>query len=197
MAAARGLALGGGNELMLASNRIVTHAELYAGFPERPVGLIPAWGGVAQSLARAAAAGVEDPAVAAFAVTSSCEVSTSAWQAGDWQLLRAEDEVVASARRVLAEAKAAALDMLAWGWTPPADVPLLLHSPDAEPLDAGWTEASEPDQAIVGRLAAILTGSKPGPTASEEESLAGEIDAAVDLLDQTRGNGSFSRAAVP
>jgi len=30
--------------------------------------------------------------------------------------------------------------------------------------------------------AAILTGSEPGATASEEEILAGEIDAAVDLL---------------
>ena len=48
-------------------------------------------------------------------------------------------------------------------------------------------EASETDQAIVGRLAAILTGSEPGAMASEEEILAGEIDAAVDLLDQNQG----------
>ena len=43
-------------------------------------------------------------------------------------------------------------------------------------------EASETDQAIVGRLAAILTGSEPGAMASEGEILAGEIDAAIDLL---------------
>ena len=54
------------------------------------------------------------------------EVSTSAWQAGDWHLPRAEDEV-------------AALDMLASGWTPPPTYrcrctpPTLSHS-----TPAGW-----------------------------------------------------------
>ena len=182
VAAARGLALGGGNELMLTANRIVAHAELYAGFPERSVGLIPAWGGVAQSLARANAAGASEPAASAFAVTSSCEVSTSAWQAAGWHLLGADDEVVASGRRVLAEAKAVALALLAEGWTPPARAPLPLHDPSDAPLDAGWAEASETDRAIVGRLAAILTGDRAGATASEEKILDGEIDAAVDLL---------------
>ncbi|MBB1502908.1 hypothetical protein H5397_16020 [Propioniciclava sp. MC1683] len=182
VAAARGLALGGGNELMLIANRIVAHAELYAGFPERSVGLIPAWGGVAQSLARAVAAGEGEAAASAFEVTSSCEVSTSAWQAGDWHLLRQDDLVVASARRVLAEAKAAALALVEGGWTPPALVDLPLHSPEAEPLDAGWDEASETDRAIVARIAGVLTGDRPGATASEEELLPREVDAAVDLL---------------
>ena len=182
VAAARGLALGGGNELMLIANRIVAHAELYAGFPERSVGLIPAWGGVAQSLARAVAAGEGEAAASAFEVTSSCEVSTSARQAGDWHLLRQDDLVVASARRVLAEAKAAALALVEGGWTPPALVDLPLHSPEAEPLDAGWAEASETDRAIVARIAGVLTGDRPGATASEEELLPREVDAAVDLL---------------
>ncbi len=181
VAAARGLALGGGNELMLAAHRIVAHAELHAGFPERTVGLIPAWGGVAQSLARAAEAGEADPAASAFAVTSSCEVSTSAWQAGQWHLLRGSDEVVASARRVLAEAKAVALELLEAPASAPSGL-LPLHDPAAGPLDAGWAAASGTDRAIVGRLAALLTGDGPGATASEEEVLDGEIDAAVDLL---------------
>ena len=167
---------------MLTANRIVAHAELYAGFPERSVGLIPAWGGVAQSLARANAAGASEPAASAFAGTSSCEVSTSAWQATEWHLLGADDEVVASGRRVLAEAKAVGLALLAEGWTPPARAPLPLHDPSDAPLDAGWAEASETDRAIVGRLAAILTGDRAGATASEEKILDGEIDAAVDLL---------------
>jgi len=181
VAAARGLALGGGNELMLAAHRIVAHAELHAGFPERTVGLIPAWGGVAQSLARAAEAGEPDAAASAFAVTSSCAVSDSAWQAAQWHLLRGTDEVVASARRVLAEAKAVALALL----DSPASAasgPLPLHDPADGPLDAAWAGASDTDRAIVGRLAALLTGAGPGATASEEELLDGEIEAAVDLL---------------
>lgn len=184
VAAARGFALGGGNELMLAAHRIVAHAELKAGFPERTVGLIPCWGGVTQALARAADAGDPDPAASAFAVASSCDVSTSAWQAADWHLLRGTDEVVASARRVLAEAKAVALELLAAGTTSPEPVPLPLHDPTVGALDAAWAEASETDRRIVARLAAVLTGARPGETATEADILEREIDAALDLLPQ-------------
>ncbi|MFP5417034.1 MAG: 3-hydroxyacyl-CoA dehydrogenase/enoyl-CoA hydratase family protein [Actinomycetes bacterium] len=181
VAAARGFALGGGCELMLASTRIVAHAELRAGFPERTVGLLPAWGGVTQSLARAAEAGEEDPAASAFALTSRCEQSSSAWQAGDWHLLRGADEVVASARRVLAEAKAVALALVG-GPSPQASAPLPLHDPAAGPLDAKWAQASATDRAIVGHLAAMLTGRAAGDTVTQEEMLDREIAAAVDLL---------------
>ena len=182
VAAAKGFALGGGCELMFAANRVVTHAELYAGFPERTVGLLPAWGGVVQSLVHAVEAGEADPAASAFAVTACSEVSTSAWQAGSWHLLRGDDEVVASARRVLAEAKAVALALVEAGWTPPASGQLPLHDPAAEPLDAGWAEASETDREIVARIAGVLTGDRAGATASEDDLLPREVDAAVHLL---------------
>jgi len=48
VAAAHGLALGGGFEFMLNSNAIVAHAELKAGLPETKVGIIPGWGGCTQ-----------------------------------------------------------------------------------------------------------------------------------------------------
>lgn len=182
VAAAKGFALGGGCELMLAANRVVAHAELYAGFPERTVGLLPAWGGVVQSLARAVDAGVEHPAAAAFAVTASSEVSSCAWQAGAWHLLRGADEIVAHPDRVLAEAKAVALGLLDSWVAPAASEDLPLHSPDAEPLDAAWATASETDRAIVARIAGILTGERAGATASEDELLPLEVEAAVDLL---------------
>ncbi|HEX5335601.1 MAG TPA: 3-hydroxyacyl-CoA dehydrogenase NAD-binding domain-containing protein [Propionicimonas sp.] len=182
VAAARGFALGGGNELMLAAHHIVAHAELKAGFPERTVGLIPCWGGVTQALARAATAGDPDPAAAAFAVASSCEVTTSAWQAADWHLLRGTDEVVASARRVLAEAKASALELLAAGAAHPEPVQLPLHDPTGGALDAAWSDASETDRRIVARLAAVLTGAGGAGTVTEAELLDREIDAALDLL---------------
>ncbi len=182
VAAARGFALGGGNELMLTADRVVAHAELRAGFPERTVGLIPCWGGVTQALARAAGDGVADPARAAFAVTSSCEVSTSAWQAAAWHLLRDTDEVVASGRRVLAEAKAVALELVASGERAARAGALPLHDPADGALDAEWADASQTDQVIVGALARMLTGSGPGDTTSEDALLAAEIDVALDLL---------------
>jgi len=139
---------------------------------------------VTQAVARATSAGDPDPAASAFALASSCDVSTSAWQAADWHLLRDTDEVVASARRVLAEAKASALELLAAGATPPGPVPLPLHDPTAGDLDAAWVEASETDRRIVARLAAVLTGTQPGEMATEAELLDREIDAALDLLPQ-------------
>ena len=185
VAAARGFALGGGNELMLAAHHIVAHAELKAGFPERTVGLIPCWGGVTQALARATAAGDPDPAASAFAVASSCEVSTSAWQAADWHLLRGTDEVVASARRVLAEAKACGAGAARRRRNAVrSPSPCRSTIPTAGALDAAWADASETDRRIVARLAAVLTGTRGGETATEAELLDREIDAALDLLPQ-------------
>jgi 3-hydroxyacyl-CoA dehydrogenase len=90
--------------------------------------------------------------------------------------------VVASARRVLAEARLAALELVAAGAKRPAPGALPLHDPDAGALDAGWAEASATDRAIVGRLAAILTGAGPGDTTTEDLLLEREIDGALELL---------------
>jgi len=48
----RGVALGGGCELLLHSSFIVANAELNAGLVELGVGLIPGWGGVTEMFAR-------------------------------------------------------------------------------------------------------------------------------------------------
>lgn len=50
---ARGVALGGGCELLLHSDFIVAHQELKAGLVEVSVGLIPSWGGVKEMVLRA------------------------------------------------------------------------------------------------------------------------------------------------
>ncbi|MGB8019688.1 MAG: hypothetical protein WCF04_00505, partial [Candidatus Nanopelagicales bacterium] len=81
-----------------------------------------------------------------------------------------------------AEAKAVALELLAAGWAPTRPVPLPLHDPSTGVLDAGWDAASQTDRVIVARLAAMLTGTGPGATTTEDELLAREIDAAVELL---------------
>jgi 3-hydroxyacyl-CoA dehydrogenase len=83
---------------------------------------------------------------------------------------------------VLAEAKAVALELLASGARERTPALLRLHDPAQGPLDSAWADASPTDRAIVARLAALLTGSAAGRTATEADLLAGEIDAAVDLL---------------
>ena len=52
VAAAQGMALGGGMELLLAANQVVAHSELQIGLVEFNVGLIPAGGGCTALLQR-------------------------------------------------------------------------------------------------------------------------------------------------
>lgn len=178
VAAARGLALGGGCELMLAAHHIVAGAELYAGFPERKVGLIPAWGGVTRTLIRASLRGLPDPAARAFALASSSVISGSAFQAQAEGLLLPSDEIVMNGSRVLERAKAAALERVGRPRRPePERFPL--HDPRLEPLDASWSDASPTDRRIVGALAAMLTGDEP---VTEAELLRREIEVALKLV---------------
>lgn len=178
VAAARGLALGGGCELMLAAHHVVAAAELYAGFPERKVGLIPAWGGVTRTLIRAAMRGQADPAARAFALASAATISGSAFQAQAEGLLLPSDEIVMNAARVLERAKAAALELVGVARTEEPEA-FALHDPGVEPLDASWSDASPTDRRIVGALAAMLTGDTP---VSEAELLRREIEVALELV---------------
>ena len=176
--AAHGLALGGGCELMLAGQHIVAAAELYAGFPERKVGLIPAWGGVTRTLIRAQTRGFPDPAARAFGLASTSAISTSAFQAQAEGLLLPSDEIVMNANRVLERAKAAALRLVGQPRRPePSEY--ALHDPRLEPLDAGWADASESDRRIVGALAGMLTGAEK---VTEAELLRREIEVALELV---------------
>jgi 3-hydroxyacyl-CoA dehydrogenase/enoyl-CoA hydratase/3-hydroxybutyryl-CoA epimerase len=49
----KGLALGGGCELLLHSTHVIANIETYAGLVEVGVGLIPGWGGLKESILRA------------------------------------------------------------------------------------------------------------------------------------------------
>ena len=178
VAAARGLALGGGCELMLAARHVVAAAELYAGFPERKVGLIPAWGGVTRTLIRSSLQGLAGPAARAFALTSSSTISGSAFEARVDGLLLASDEIVMNAARVLERAKAAALELVGVARRAEPET-FELHDPSAEALDASWSDASATDRRIVGALAAMLTGDSP---VTEVEMLRREIEVALELV---------------
>jgi len=113
VAAAGGLALGGGAELSMHTDHVVAHSELYAGLPERNVGILPGWGGVTQLLLRhqqrsgEAVAGAE----AAFKAAISCQITGSALQARDIGLLRQSDSIVMNRDRLLSAAKFKVLEL--------------------------------------------------------------------------------------
>jgi 3-hydroxyacyl-CoA dehydrogenase len=122
--APHGLALGGGCELNLHCDRVVAAAETYMGLVEFGVGLIPGGGGTKEMTLRTALKYEEgEPEYNllrnAFMTVSTAKVSTSAHEAFDLGFLRRGDEVVVNSNRVLAQAKAAAIELAEDGYTQP------------------------------------------------------------------------------
>jgi 3-hydroxyacyl-CoA dehydrogenase len=191
VAAAVGLALGGGCELMMHADAVVAHSELNAGFPERKVGIIPGWGGVTQMLLRWTAK-LRAPGRAAaivFDVISNGDPTSSAHFARGAGFLRADDDIVMNRDRVLALAKQRAIRM-AGGYVPPERA--MIEVAGASRL--GWFEGridmaqadgvfTEVDGEIALALAGVLIGGNApsGARLSERELMALELAAMVDL----------------
>lgn len=121
-----GLALGGGCEILLHCDGVQAHAELYTGLVECGVGLVPGWGGCKEMLSRAyankkRAGGPMPPISQVFEQVSMAKVSKSAAEARDLMVLRDGDGISMNRDRLLADAKARALQ-LADGYQPPAEM---------------------------------------------------------------------------
>jgi 3-hydroxyacyl-CoA dehydrogenase len=111
VAAAFGMTLGGGCEVALHAARVQASAETYMGLVETGVGLIPAGGGCKEMLLR------QGNAKRAFDLIGSGKVSESAAHARELGFLRPGDGLSMNRERLTADAKAAALAMVA-GWSP-------------------------------------------------------------------------------
>jgi 3-hydroxyacyl-CoA dehydrogenase len=120
-----GLALGGGCEIVLHGNRGQAAAESYIGLVEVGVGLIPAGGGTKEMLARAST-GVPQGAdllpfvQGVFETIGFGKVSTSAADARRVGFLRDGDGITMNRERLMADAKAVALERVREGYQPPA-----------------------------------------------------------------------------
>jgi 3-hydroxyacyl-CoA dehydrogenase len=120
------LAIGGGCEIVLHADRVQAAAESYIGLVEVGVGLIPAGGGTKEMVARAAdqmPPGSTDflpPIQRAFEAIGFAKVSTSAADAQRIGYLRSVDAVTMNRERLIADAKARALQRVAEGYQPPA-----------------------------------------------------------------------------
>jgi 3-hydroxyacyl-CoA dehydrogenase len=128
-----GMALGGACEILLHSDAIQAHAETYTGLVEVGVGVVPGWGGCKEMLTRWATAprapkGPMPPVVKAFEMIGTARVAKSAAEAQEMMILRPGDAITMNRDRLLADAKAKALE-LADGYSPPEETPL--HLPGA------------------------------------------------------------------
>jgi 3-hydroxyacyl-CoA dehydrogenase len=196
VAAPAGMALGGGCEILLHADAIVAHAETYAGLVECGVGLIPGWGGSAAMLRRGLAAAALPkgpmPAVArAFEMISTAQVSKSAAEAREMLILRPDDRITMNRARLLADARARALE-LAVDYRPPAPPgPLALPGPSGRAALRLAAEgmarrglASAHDLRVADALAGALTGGEADLTepCTQEALLGLERAAFIALL---------------
>jgi 3-hydroxyacyl-CoA dehydrogenase len=134
-----GMTLGGGCEMSLHAEARQPHAELYMGLVEVGVGLLPGGGGCKEMLLRAVDSAeairpggrgesveLMEAMKKTFETIAMAKVSTSAEEARGLGFLSGADRVTMNRERVLADAKARALEMAQAGYEPPAprnDIP--------------------------------------------------------------------------
>lgn len=188
VAALRGVALGGGAELLLHCDAALAHAEAKVGFPERHVGLIPAWGGCVRALLR-----LGDAATAFRLIMDAFPLPVLEARARG--LLPADTPVILSPDHVLARAVDLAREMRDSYAPTPDPTP----RPAADPADllGLWDESA--GTAVDGRIARALAGvladgaSISGADLGEKESRAAaglivrkEMAARADHMARTR-----------
>ena len=193
-----GMALAGGLEILLHCDAVQAHAETYMGLVEVGVGLVPAWGGCKEMLARwqnnPEAPGGPMPAVTrVFETVGTAAVSRSAVEAQDFLYLRDGDGITMNQDRLLAEAKARA-QQLADDYTPPEPAEYTLPGPTAATAltmvvndyhRAG--KATDHDVTVGKALAWVLSGGKTDitETITEDHLLSLERRTIVELLKTT------------
>ena len=180
VAASTGMCLGGGAEILLHCDAIQAHSESYIGLVEVGVGIVPAWGGCKELLARLnkfnlVPEGPMGAAMKAFEYIGTAKVATSAEQARTMGFLGPDDRITMNRDRLLADAKQRALEMID-GYEPPEPHTYVL------PGDSGFTalelavkdlalsgQATPHDVVVTRELARILTGGDTDITESLTE----------------------------
>ncbi len=181
--APRGLALGGGCEVVLHCNALQAHAELNAGLVELRVGLLPAGGGTKEMTLRYQDVGVER----GFDLILGSVVSQSAANARDMRLLTDGCAITMHRKRVLADAKTLARRMV--GAYSPArpvvvNLPGLAGRAALEARVAAQVKAGKMtihDAVVADHVAAVMTGGEGGEV-TEHELLRLEREHFLELL---------------
>jgi 3-hydroxyacyl-CoA dehydrogenase len=203
VSAPSGMALGGGCEILLHSDAVQAHAESYIGLVECGVGVVPAWGGCKEMLARWATSGLiaHGPMPAAskvFETVSTATVSKSAANAKELLFLRPADGITMNRYRLLADAKALALN-LAENYVAPKPVELKLPGAAGRlaftlAVDSFHQRglATDHDRVVAGELAGVLSGGAAdlADAVTEDELLSLERGAFMRLM---KTDGTLAR----
>jgi 3-hydroxyacyl-CoA dehydrogenase len=220
VAAPSGLALGGGCEILLHSDCVQAHAELYTGLVEVGVGLIPGWGGCKELILRfqeqereqyKKATGTDrlwfspqnTPMGAvrkAFELIGTAQVAKSAQNAKEMGILRKTDGITMNRDRLLFDAKQKALALAKDYKAPERVKEIRLPGPTGKyALDMAVAElkkngkASPYDEVVCGLLATVLTGGEKADwtrPVSEDDIVALELREFKQLV---RSPGTMAR----
>ena len=178
-----GMALGGGCESLLHCDAVQAHAETYIGLVEVGVGLIPGWGGCKEMLLRGLGdkrggilSGGAMPTISKlFQTIGLAKVSRSAAQAFEYGYLRDGDNVTFNRDRLLADAKARALELAVDYHAPePKEIKLPGKSARVALMMAvrglaKTRKATPHDLTVVNQLGFVLTGGKTDTTDAVSE----------------------------
>jgi 3-hydroxyacyl-CoA dehydrogenase len=197
-----GLTLGGGTEMALHADRVQAAAETYMGLVEVGVGLIPAGGGTKEMLVRAVAqlpTPQSDPlpyVQKAFETVALAKVSASGPDARRLGYLADTDNFTMNRERLIADAKAKALERVREGYVkpaPPAAIPVGGASVTAAlklGVHLAWRAGRASDHdALIGRKLAHIFGGGDLPhaaTVSEQHLLDLEREAFLSLLGERK-----------
>ncbi len=172
-----GLTLGGGCEITLHADRVQAAAESYIGLVEVGVGLIPGGGGTKEPIGH----GDLLPFVQrVFETIGFAKVSTSAADASRLGFLDDKSRITMNRERLMADAKATALERVREGYQRPAPQPPIVVGGDSVlaalklGIHLAWRGGRISDHdAVVGRaLANVLAGGAlPHQTTVSEQYL--------------------------
>ncbi|MBX3061882.1 MAG: enoyl-CoA hydratase/isomerase family protein [Anaerolineae bacterium] len=172
VAAPFNMAVGGGCEFTMGSQRVVAHSELYIGLVEMGVGVVPAFGGCKEMLRRVVNpvmqvqyAEVLPPLQKVFEQIALAKVSTSAMEARTMGILSSKDRIVMNRDHLIYEAKQTAAEMARSGYTGIPREKIYASGRDAKAalimgvygLEQG-KYATAHEAKIARKLAHILTG---------------------------------------
>jgi len=203
VAAPFGLALGGGCELCLASDRTVAHAELYMGLVEIGVGLLPAGGGCLnlwRKFLASVPAAVTDFDLAKFFIPvfmsiAMAKVSMSAAEALANGFLGPNDRIVFNRDHLIGEAKKEVLKMLDDGYAPPVKGRIKVLGQAAQGMVAAQIcdmssggFISEYDAFLARRIAYVISGGdvRDNAEVTDDVILSLERQAFTDFLKEEK-----------
>jgi len=183
-----GMALGGGCEMLMHCDAVVSHVELYSGLVEVGVGLIPGWGGCKEFVYRQLKKRAESdlwaakfgawfswlspvktlntmpPIIESMTNISTAKVSRSAEEAKSMLILNDRSSITMNRDRVLADAKKKALELVP-GYKPPVTYNINLPGKTARTAiemklrEMEKTGQATPYDMIVSRAVAfVITG---------------------------------------